>query len=272
MRVLKHDRKVAIINALCNGNSLRATSRLTDTHRTAIQNLLVRVGQRCERLMLEKMRDLDCKYLELDELWTFCGKKERMLTPIEKLDLSLGDQYLFLAIDRESKLIPAWELGKRTSSTAMRFLQKLQGSLNGVRPQVSSDAWFGYADTVERAFGADVDYAQITKIYETEPTGRGRYAPPRVTEVVSSVISGNPNKDMICTSIVERTNLTVRTMQRRFTRLGLGFSRKLENLRAAVALHLAYYNFVWIPRTLRVSPAMAAGVAERLWAVEDLLI
>ena len=271
MRVLEHERKVQIINCLCNGMSLRATSRITNTHRTAIQRLLVQVGQHCERMMLEKMRGIDCRYLELDEIWTFVGKKERMLTPAEKFDPGLGDQYLFFGIDRETKLVPAWELGKRTTGSALRFLRKLKGSLNGCRSQVSTDAWPGYEDAMEQVFGSDVDYAQLTKVYETQDSGRGRYAPPKVTETISNIITGNPNQDMICTSIVERSNLTVRTMQRRFTRLALGFSKKLENLRAAVALHFAYYNFVWIPRTLRVTPAMAAGVADRLWEVEDLV-
>ena len=189
----------------------------------------------------------------------------------EKTDPSLGDQYLFFAIDNETKLVPAWALGKRNGATAREFLRRLQGALNGNRPQFSSDAWQGYPEAIDQVFGSLVDYAQVTKIFETEPTGRGRYAPPRVTEVISKVIQGTPNPKKICTPIIERKNLTIRTLQRRFTRLALGFSKKLENLKAATALHFAYYNFCWIPRNLRITPAMAAGIETRPWNVRDLL-
>jgi IS1 family transposase len=271
MNVLPLDRQIDIINGLCNGMSLRACSRVFNTHRTAIQNLLVRVGRNCDDLMTQNMKGLDLRSLEMDELWTFCRKKERMLTKAEKKRSDLGDQYLFFAIDRETKVIPAWALGKRTGSTALEFLGRLSLTLNGTIPQVTTDAWAGYTDAITFMFGRDVNYAQLTKTYEAENPGPGRYAPPKVSEVVSTVISGEPDPKFVCTSIVERSNLTVRTMQRRFTRLALGFSKKLENLKAAVALNFAYYNFCWIPRTLRVTPAMAAGATDRLWDVADLL-
>lgn len=187
-------------------------------------------------------------------------------------ELGLGDQFLFFAIDHDTKVVPAWAVGKRTNETALAFLYRLKGSLNGVRPQVSTDAWGGYPDSIEQVFGTDVDYATITKEYESVAVGPGRYAPPRVSGTIKAVISGIPDEGRICTSIVERSNLTVRTMQRRFTRLALGFSRKMENLRAAVALHFAYYNFVWAPRTLHgLTPAMAAGAVDSPWEVGDLV-
>jgi len=272
LRVIDRERKVAIINGLCNGLSLRAASRLFDTHRTAIQSLLVRVGLNCDRIMYENMKKIDCRNLEIDELWTFCGKKQGRLRADERFNLDLGDQYVFFAIDNETKVIPAWSVGKRSNETALAFLYRLKGSLNGCRSQISTDAWGGYEDTIEQVFGADVDYATITKEYESVAVGPGRYAPPKVSGVVKSVRKGNPDESRICTSIVERSNLTLRTMQRRFTRLALGFSRKMENLRAAVALHFAYYNFVWQPRTLGgLTPAMAAGATDRLWDVADLV-
>jgi len=272
MRVIEKERKVAIINGLCNGLSLRAASRMFDTHRTAIQNLLVRVGQSCEWIMAEHMKGIDCRNLEIDELWTFCGKKQARLRGAELYDPHLGDQYVFFAIDHETKVIPAWALGKRDGKTALAFLYRLKSSLNGTKPQISTDAWSGYEDTVERVFGADVNYATITKEHESVAVGPGRYAPPRVKGVVKSIRQGEPNEDRICTSIVERSNLTIRTMQRRFTRLALGFSRKIENLRAATSLHFAFYNFVWQPRTLGgLTPAMAAGATDRLWDVADLV-
>ena len=273
MNVLSKDRKVAVINGLCNGMSLRACSRVFDTHRTAIQRLLVRVGERCDQLLMEQMRDLDLHRLELDEIWTFCGKKQgRLRTLEEKLNPELGDQYLFFAIDHKTKVVPAWAIGKRDTVTALELLYRLRGSLNGCRPQISTDAWAGYRETIGALFGDSVDWATITKEYDSENPGRGRYAPPRVSGTTKKIQLGQPNMAEVCTSIVERSNLTVRTMQRRFTRLTIAFSRKMENLRAACALHFAYYNFVWQPRTLGgPSPAMAAGATDRLWSVGDLV-
>jgi IS1 family transposase len=272
MRVIDKDRKIAVINGLCNGMSLRAASRVFNTHRTAIQNLLVRVGLRCDRLMDEHLRGLDCRNLELDELWTFCGKKQGRLRVVENWNPDLGDQYVFFAIDHDTKIVPAWAVGKRTEETALALLYRLKGSLNGTRPQVSSDAWNGYPDSIETVFGAGADYGTVTKEYESVAVGPGRDAPPRVSRVIKAVLSGCPDERRICTSIVERSNLTVRTMQRRFTRLALGFSRKMENLRAAVALHFGYYNFVWQPRTLNgLTPAMAAGATDGLWDLADLI-
>jgi IS1 family transposase len=272
MRVLERERKVMIVNGLCNGMSLRGCSRTFGAHRTAIQRLLVRVGENCERVMEEYMIGVECKYLEIDELWTFCGKKERRLRGDEVYDPDLGDQYVFFALDSETKLVPAYAVGKRNVRTATDFLVRLHSSLNGGRPQISSDAWSTYPDLIDGVFGVEVDYAAISKQYEGVYIGPGRYAPPRVSGVSKSIWMGNPDMDKISTSHIERSNLTIRTMQRRFTRLALGFSRKMQNLRAAVALHFAYYNFVWQPRTLRgLTPALAAGVSDRLWSVEDLL-
>jgi len=231
-----------------------------------------RVGKRCDGLMAEHMRDLDCRRLELDELWTFCGKKEGRLSPEEKLNDELGDQYLFFAIDHDSKLVPAWALGKRDHVTALQLLYQLRRSLNGTRPQFSSDAWNGYHETIGALFGDSVDWATLTKEYEHTAAGRGRYAPPRVSGTIKRIELGRPNEDEICTSIVERKNLTVRTMQRRFTRLTVAFSRKWANLRAACALHFCYYNLVWQHRSLDgLTPAMAAGVTPNLWSVADLV-
>lgn len=273
MNCLPRERKVQVINGLCNGMSLRACSRVFNTHRTAIQRLLVRVGKRCDQILTEHMRDLDLEHLELDELWTFCGKKEGRLTPAEKLNPDLGDQYLFFAIDHKTKVVPAWAIGKRDHITALQLLYRLRGSLNGCRPQISTDAWAGYQETIGALFGDEgVDWATIQKEYQSTHPGRGRYAPPRVSKIRKRVELGTPDLDRAGTSIIERKNLTVRTMQRRFTRLTVAFSRKIENLRAACALHFAYYNFVWQPRTLGgPTPAIAADATKRLWSVADLV-
>lgn len=265
------ERKIQIIDGLCNGLSLRGASRVFKTHRTAIMRLLVRVGDRCEVLLEEHMNGLCPRYLELDELWTFCGKKQGRLLPAQQGDPTLGDQYLFFAIDPESKVIPAWSLGKRTSETALDLLTKLRATLDGPKPEIYTDGWNGYAETIEEALGP-VSYAQVIKEYEGADAGRGRYAPPKVSSISKNVISGTPDLKKAGTSRIERSNWTVRTMQRRFTRLAAGFSRKLDNLRAACALHFAYYNFVWQVRTLGgPTPAMAAGAAAKPWDVADLV-
>ena len=272
MRSVPFEKKVDCINGLCNGMSLRACTRVFGVHRTTIMKLLVRVGDRCDGIMAEHMRDLDCKRLELDELWTFCGKKQGRLSESERWNRWIGDQYLFFAIDHDTKLVPAWKLGKRNRGTAVRLLLDVRRSLNGCRPQISTDAWFGYGEVMGALFRDGIDYGILIKEYESEHAGRGRYAPPRVAAIIKRVELGTPNEAEICTSIVERNNLTVRTMQRRFTRLTCAFSRKWENLRAACALHFAYYNFTWQHRSLNgLTPALAAGVTERLWTVADLV-
>ncbi len=187
MNKLSKERKVQVINGLCNGMSLRACSRVFGVHRTAIQRLLVRVGERCDQLLTDTMKDLDIRDLELDELWTFCGKKEGRLKPAEKLNHELGDQYLFFGIDRKSKVVPAWALGKRDQITALQLLYRLRGTLNGTRPQVSTDAWVGYRETLGAMFGDSIDWATLTKEYKTAPPGRGRYAPPKVSKTKKRV-------------------------------------------------------------------------------------
>jgi IS1 family transposase len=175
-----------------------------------------------------------------------------------------------VAIDSDTKLVPAYRVGKRTREHAIAFMTDLSERLSN-RVQISSDSLRSYVDAVEQAFGADVDYGQIVKFYDAEPIGPGRYAPPQVTGVERTVIAGNPDQAHISTSHVERQNLTMRMSMRRFTRLTNAFSKKLENLQAAVALHFAHYNLVRLHKTLRVTPAMAAGVTDRLWSLEELV-
>jgi IS1 family transposase len=207
------------------------------------------------------MRELPCRRIEVGEIWAYVGKKQRHMT--ERDDpRRVGDQYTFVALDPESKLIPAYRVGKRDLPTATAFLADLSGRLAS-RVQLSSDALEAYVDATEQAFGADVDYAQIVKFYKAEPVGRGRYSPPHVVGAERSVIAGNANHDHISTSLFERQNPTMRMSMRRFTRLTNAFSKKIENLAAAVSLHFAHYNFVRVHRSLRVTPAMEAGVSDR---------
>lgn len=262
-------RRTQIINALVEGNSIRSTERMTNTHRDTVMRLMVQVGNACAIMMDEKMRDLTCRRIEVDEIWAYVQKKQHHVKEGEDLS-RIGDMWTFVALDPETKIIPTWLVGKRTLPNATAFLTDLSERLTN-RVQLSSDALPAYVNATEQAFGANVDYGQIVKFYDAEPAGSGRYSPPQVIKTAKTVISGNPNPDNISTSLIERQNLTMRMSMRRFTRLTNAFSKKVENLQAAVALHFAHYNLVRVHKTLRTSPAMAAGVEARLWSMEELV-
>lgn len=269
MNILSKEKQELAIAALVEGSSIRSVERMTGIHRDTIMRLGLRVGQNCERLMDEAMRGLSCKYIELDEIWCYVGKKQRHLKKTDDRAV-LGDQWVFVAIDAESKLIPSYKIGKRDLPTAYDFLADLSGRVSN-RVQLSSDALSAYVEAIELSFGADVDYGQVVKTYEADAVGPGRYSPPKVIAADRFVISGQPQVERISTSYVERNNLTMRMQMRRFTRLTNGFSKKIENLRAAVALHFAHYNFCRIHSSLRVTPAMEAGIVNNVWTIEDLL-
>jgi IS1 family transposase len=262
-------RRVQIINCLVEGNSIRSAERMTGTHRDTICRLLVEVGAGCAQLMDEQMRELACRRIQVDEIWAYVGKKQAHLTREDDRS-RLGDMWTFVALDPETKLVPTFRVGKRTGANAVAFMGDLSERLAN-RVQISSDALATYVDAVERAFGADVDYGQEVKFYDAEPVGAGRYSPPKVVDRQRVVIAGNPDQAHISTSLVERQNLTMRMSMRRFTRLTNAFSKKVENLTAAVSLHFAHYNFVRVHRTLRVTPAMEAGVSNRLWSLDELV-
>jgi len=262
-------RRTQIINCLVEGNSIRSTERMTDTHRDTIMRLMVEVGNGCAALANDQMRNLSCQRLQVDEIWSYVKVKQANIAK-GKDRTRIGDQWTFVAIDPDTKLVPAYLVGKRTRDNAVAFMGDLSERLTN-RVQISSDALRSYVDAVERAFGADVDYGQVVKFYDAEPIGPGRYGPPRVTGQEKTVIAGSPDQRHISTSLVERQNLTMRMSMRRFTRLTNAFSKKLENLQAAVALHFAHYNLVRVHKSLRVTPAMAANVTDRLWSLEELV-
>ncbi len=262
-------RRTQIIRCLVEGNSIRSTERLTNTHRDTVMRLMVEVGTGCAKIMDEKMRNLPCERIQCDEIWSYVAKKQMRLKPDDNR-AEMGDQWTWVAIDPDTKVIPSYRVGKRTRENAVAFIRDLSERLAN-RVQISTDALSTYVDAVERAFGADVDYGQIVKFYDAEPIGPGRYAPPRVTGVDRTVIAGAPDQRHISTSIVERNNLLMRMSIRRMTRLTDAFSKKLANHKAAVSLHFAHYNFVRLHRSLRVTPAMAAGVSDRLWSLEELV-
>jgi IS1 family transposase len=262
-------RRTQIIGALVEGNSIRSVERMANTHRDTIMRLMVEVGTGCAKLQDEEMRDLTCKRIQVDEIWAYVGKKQRELRPTDNRNL-VGDQWTFVAVDPDTKLVPAYLVGKRDLATATQFMTDLSERLAN-KVQLSSDALAAYVEATERAFGADIDYGQAVKFYDAEPAGAGRYSPPKVVRAERTAIVGAPDPQHISTSIVERQNLTMRMSMRRFTRLTNAFSKKVENHRAAVALHFAHYNFVRLHRTLRITPAMAAGVSDKLWTLEELV-
>jgi len=267
---LPRSKQVAVINALVEGCSIRATERMTDVNRETVGTLLLRIGEGCANLLDETMVDLPCKRLELDELWAFVGKKQRHIKKTDNPSL-VGDMWTWVALDAETKLVPSFLVGKRDAECASTFVHDLASRLRH-RVQISTDGLRTYVAPMGDAFvEKGVDYAQLIKSYEVEAAGSGRYSPPKVTSTEKIPVFGFPIEELISTSYVERQNLTVRMGVRRYTRLTNAFSKKLENHIAATALHFAHYNFVRRHQTLRTSPAMAAGVANTLWDTDDLL-
>ena len=274
--VLKHEKQERVISALVEGSSIRSTERMTGVHRDTIMRLMQRVGAGCEAIMDAELRGLDCKRVQVDELWGFVQKKQRHVTEDDNPN-RVGDFWTFVAIDADTKLVPTFKVGKRDAQTARAFMHDLASRIEG-RVQISADALRAYVDAVDFAFGEDVDFGQIVKSYEAEPIGPGRYSPPKVIATDKRPVWGDPDPDHISTSYVERNNLTMRMSIRRLTRLTNAFSKRAENLRAAVALHFGHYNFVRTHRTLtkqngglHTTPAMAAGVADHPWKLGDLL-
>lgn len=269
MNVLSVEEKIAVLSAMVEGNSIRSTERMTGIHRDTITRLVVSVGGDCERLLDERMRGLCCRYVQADEIWTYVGKKEKRVGA-EDDPQRVGDQYVFVAMDSESKLIPCFRVGKRDWANAWYFVRDLQERLT-TRVQLTTDGFRPYLPAVEDAFGADVDYAMLVKTYSEPAESEKRYSPGEFVNARPIPISGTPKPWLISTSHIERQNLTMRMQLRRFTRLTNAFSKKLENLKAACALHFAHYNFCRVHSTLRVTPAMAAGVTENIWPIEKLL-
>ncbi|MGE0431050.1 MAG: IS1 family transposase [Planctomycetota bacterium] len=248
---------------------MRATTRITNVHRGAIARLMTQLGGACAKLADEKVRGLSSQRIECDEIWSYVGKKQRHRTSDDN-PAEAGDFWTWVALDADNKLVASYRVGKRTGDDARAFMADLASRVSS-RIQISTDGLSSYVDAVEHGFGGDVDYAMIVKEYEAEPVGAGRYSPPKVVATEKTIISGKPDTSKISTSYVERQNLTMRMCMRRFTRLTNAFSKKVEMLRAAVAMHFANYNFCRLHQTLRCTPAMASGVDDRKWSIGDLL-
>jgi IS1 family transposase len=269
--VLSKDKQIQVIAALAEGCSMRALTRMTGIHRSAVARVALNVGQGCARLLDERMHDLTCNYLQFDEIWGFIGKKEKHVSFND--DPTLGDVWTFCAIDSETKIVPAYKVGKRNHVTANAFVSDVASRLRN-RPQISSDGLRSYIEAVENAFGADVDYGMAIKQYGAdsgEHHQERRYSAPDVVSIDRRVVAGRPEMDLISTSHIERLNGTTRNHVKRLARLTYAFSKKLEYFEAAVALHFAYYNFVRTHGALKMTPAMYAGIEKDFWSVGDLV-
>ena len=268
MNRLPVSKRVQIINLLVEGNSLRSASRITGTSINTVTKLLVDVGLACENFHNETVRNLNCRRIQADEIWSFVYAKAKNV-PAEKKG-EAGDVLTWTAIDPDSKLIVSWFVGDRSHHSAHLFIKDVAERVNN-RVQISTDGNFAYADAIESAWGANVDYGQIQKTYGNDPAAEKRYSPAVCVEVKRTPVMGDPERKHISTSHVERQNLTMRMHMRRFTRLTNGFSKKIDNHMCAIALHFVYYNFVKVHKTLRVTPAMEAGLTKKPMSIEDLI-
>lgn len=270
MNQLDIKRRAAIISALCEGNSMRSTSRMIDVSINTVVKLLVNIGAACARYHNENVRGLTCRRVQADEIWSFCYAKDKNVPAAMKGRPGVGSVWTWSAIDADSKLIVSWLVGSRDAGYAHEFMQDVASRLAN-RVQLSTDGLRLYLEAVEDAFGSAVDYAQLVKIYGEAPESEKRYSPAECIGTRKIEISGSPDPDHISTSYAERVNLTMRMSMRRFTRLTNGFSKKVENLEAAFALFAMHYNFCRIHKTLRVTPAMAAGLSDHPWDLEELV-
>ncbi len=270
MNKLSIERRAQILGMLVEGNSLRAVSTMADCSINTVTKLLVDVGTACAEYQDAHLRNLTCKQIQCDEIWAFCGMKEKNVPEEHKGELGYGDVYTWTAIDRDTKLIASFLVGRRDHEYAEAFIGDLADRLAN-RVQLTTDGHKAYLSAVEDAFGADIDFAQLVKIYGPVPTKeQRRYSPAGFMGADKTVVAGNPDMGKVSTSHVERQNLTMRMGMRRFTRLTNGFSKKVENLAHAVALHFMYYNFGRIHKSLRVTPAMEAGIADHVWTLEEI--
>lgn len=270
MNKLKKDKQIQVVAALVEGNSIRATCRMTGVAKNTVVKLLIALGKACAEYQDKALRNLPCKHIQCDEIWSFCYAKEKNVPKDKKGQFGYGDVWTFTALCADTKLVPSWFIGKRDLSNAIVFMKDLAARLRN-RVQLTTDGHKMYLEAVESAFGSDVDFSQLIKIYGPSQESEICYSPAQCIGIEKHKINGNPENKAISTSFVERQNLTMRMNMRRFTRLTNAFSKKVENLYYAVALHFMYYNFCRIHQTLRVTPAMEAGITDHIWDVGDIL-
>ena len=269
---LTEEKALLVLNLLLEGNSIRSIERITGIEKKTITSVLLLAGERCEDLMNEKIKGVAVKDVEADEIWGFCKMKKMTRLSRGITDPFVGDAYTFVGMERNTKLVLAWHLGQRDAANSEAFTEKLDRATSG-HFQLTTDGFFGYAEAVSYSLGTRVDYAQLIKVYgkDRDPEGEQKYSPPEVVDIITKTIIGNPEPYRVCTSIVERGNLSMRTSIRRLTRLTNAFSKKWTNLRAALALYFAYYNFCRIHSSIRCTPAMESGITQHVWTLRDLL-
>ncbi len=269
MNKLSTAKRVSVVKALVEGCSIRATVRMTGVSKNTISKLLLELGAGCTAFQSKTLVNLPCKRLQCDEIWSYVGAKDKNLSS-EKKDAGLGSVWTWTAIDADTKLIPTWLVGSRDADSAYEFMQDVASRLR-YRVQLTTDGHRPYLAAVEDAFGADIDYAMLQKIYGADPGNDTRYSPAVCLGCKVETVTGMPDPKHISTSYLERQNLTMRMSMRRFTRLTNAFSKKVENHAAAVALYFMYYNFGRVHQTLRVTPAMEAGLSDHVWSIEEIV-
>jgi IS1 family transposase len=270
MNKLTTAKRAQVVAALVEGASIRSTVRMTGVAKNTVAKLLVELGAACSRYQDEKLRNLSCKRVQCDEVWSYCWAKDKNLPEDKKGQPGFGSVWTWMAIVADTKLIPCWFIGGRDAGSAHEFMADLSSRLKN-RIQLTTDGHRVYLDAVEYNFGNGVDYSMLVKLYGEDRAGEARYTSAQCISARPVPILGNPNPKHISTSYVERQNLTMRMSMRRFTRLTNAFSKKIENHAAAVALYFMYYNFGRIHQTLRVTPAMEAGVSDHVWSIEEIL-
>jgi len=274
MNKLDVSKRAQIIGCLVEGNSIRSTVRLTGAAKNTVVKLLAEVGKACAEYQNKTLRNLPCKNIQCDEIWSFCYAKEKNVPKELQGTFGYGDVWTWTAICADTKLVPSWLVANRSVDAAKMFMEDLASRLKN-RVQLTTDGHKAYLIAVENAFGGNIDYARLVKIYgninDSQDKSARKYSPPECTEIKKMKVSGNPNGQLVSTSYAERQNLNMRMSMRRFTRLTNAFSKKVYNLEAAVALHFMYYNFCRIHKSLRVTPAMEAGIADHVWSLEEII-
>jgi IS1 family transposase len=271
MNKLPLAKRVMILSMLCEGSSMRSISRVADVSINTVTKLLEDAGETCLALHDDLVRDVKAQRVQCDEIWSFCYAKAKNVADAKAAPDGAGDVWTWTALDADTKLMVSYFVGDRSGESAMYLADDLRARVASERVQITTDGHNAYLGAIETAFGADADYGVIQKIYGADPGApRGRYSPAVCTGVRKDIIEGAPDIAHVSTSYVERSNLSIRMQNRRFTRLTNGFSKKFDNHVHMLALYFAFYNFVRIHKTLKVTPAMAAGVSDRLWSMEDI--
>jgi IS1 family transposase len=270
MNYLDTKQRAQILTLLVEGMSINATCRATGAAKNTVLKLLADAGKACAKYHDENVRRLQSKRVQCDEIWSFCYAKQKNVAPEKQGELGFGDVYTWTALDADSKLMISYLVGKRDSGYAHEFMIDVANRLSN-RVQMTTDGHKPYLEAIETAFGSEIDYAMLIKLYGAPNGGAGRYSPAECKGTIIGTVQGCPEQEHISTSYVERQNLTMRMHMRRFTRLTNGFSKKIENHMHAVALHFMFYNFCKIHKTLRVTPAMEAGISQTVWSLENVV-